>query len=124
MDYPVTAFEDDKALGGRLRGSLQGLVLEQEGLVNDLSSQINKLRRERDLGVSDTVDLFIACGTELWWAIHFYEEELKDATKANSITFVDTFERDLYFRPVIAYGVPAAVHLRRSDTFWWNQYDD
>lgn len=123
MDYPVLAFEPVKGLRGRLR-TMPGLVLQQEGLVNDLSTLVNRLRRERDYGVSDVIDLVVACEEELWWSIHFNESHLLDSTKANSITFVESYERDLFTEAELAYGTPVAFHTRRADIFWWNQYDE
>ena len=123
MDYPVLAFEPVKGLRERLR-TLPGLVLQQEGLVNDLSTLVNRLRRERDYGVSDVIDLVVACEEELWWSIHFNESHLLDSTKANSITFVDSYERDLFTESELAYGTLVAFHTCRADIFWWSDNDD
>ena len=112
-EYPITAVEDDKGLTARLRGGL-GLVLEQEGLVNDLSFHVNRLRRDREYHVSREVELVVACGIELWWAIHFNRDSLMEAVKATSIRFVPEFERDLFYRANLSYNIPVALHTQHT----------
>ncbi|QIG57868.1 hypothetical protein SEA_PAULODIABOLI_173 [Microbacterium phage PauloDiaboli] len=110
-EYPITAFEDEKGLSARVRGGL-ALSLEQEGLVNDLSFHVNRLRREREYHVRREAELVIACGPELWWAIYFNEAALLESTKTSKIVFVDHFERDLFYQAKLSFNIPVALHTR------------
>ena len=115
MDYPVLCFVDSPRLSRALRDSPVGVVLEYEGMANDLVFHINRLRRERDYGVSDVIDIVVACGEELWWAIHWNRDEILKRTKAEDLTFTLDFERDLYYTGSVGSAqtpIPFALHSR------------
>ena len=86
-EYPITALEDTHDQVKKLRSGV-GLVLNQEGLVNDLSYHVNRHRRDMDYGVSDRITLELAVSPEVWWAIHFNESELKRKTLTKHIRFL------------------------------------
>lgn len=64
-----------------------GLILQQEGLLNDTVSLVNKLRNSKDLYVRDKIDLNLYCGFELGWSLLTHFDSLVSRTKSNSVTF-------------------------------------
>lgn len=63
-----------------------GKVLIQEGVTNDLSFLVNRLRREHQLNVSDNIHLEIVAGAEVSWAIYWNLGELMASTKTSQLT--------------------------------------
>lgn len=100
-DYPKTFFTDKPDAGKKLRTGT-GLVLQQEGLVNDLSVLINRHRRDKEYNVSDYIVLHLAVSPEVWWAIHFNESELFRKTLSTGIVFYEqlTAEQEAEFTAV------------------------
>lgn len=90
-EYPKTFFADKPDAGAKLRTGT-GLILQQEGLVNDLAFHVNRHRREMEYNVSDYIVLHLAVSLEVWWAIYFNESELLRKTLTTRIAFHDMFE--------------------------------
>ncbi len=117
LSYPVLALEDRDGLRAAMRAASHGLVLEQEGLCNDLTFHINRVRRERDYGVSDRILTVLGVGAELWWAIHFNKETILAATKSVDILCITNPELDLFYRADLGSkhtSQPVLIHTRRA----------
>lgn len=114
--YPIYAMTDPPELHRELRSTSVGAILEQEGAVNDLIFHINRLRREREYSVTDVIEIVVACGEELWWAIHWNRITLLDRCVADRIIFVGAFEPDLFTTATVGSpkaSMNVAFHSRR-----------
>jgi isoleucyl-tRNA synthetase len=63
--------------------------LKQEGLVRDIVSRIQGLRKERELGYSDRIALKIGAGSELRRAAERFESYIRDETLATAFELVE-----------------------------------
>ncbi|MEJ0070346.1 MAG: DUF5915 domain-containing protein [Pseudomonadota bacterium] len=63
--------------------------LKQEGLVRDIVSRIQGLRKERDLGYSDRIALKIGAGAELRQAAERFKTFICDETLATAFELVE-----------------------------------
>jgi len=101
---PVTLGADDVLIEVKARdtfgaaGSAAAVValsseidedLKQEGLVRDIVSRIQGLRKERDLGYSDRIALKIGAGAELRRAAERFEGYIRDETLATAFELVE-----------------------------------
>lgn len=64
-----------------------GVILRQEGFANDVSTFINRSRKNAGCGVSDQVRVRINCGQELGWALVHNLERLMRNTNAIDFEF-------------------------------------
>lgn len=64
-----------------------GMVLVSEGLANDVTTFINRSRRNAGCGVSDNVKVRIDCGETLGWAIVWSLDKVMRNTKTVHIDF-------------------------------------
>jgi isoleucyl-tRNA synthetase len=101
---PVTLGADDVIIEVKARdtfgaaGSASAVValsseidddLKQEGLVRDIVSRIQGLRKERDLGYSDRIALKIGAGVELRQAAERFKSYICDETLATAFELVE-----------------------------------
>lgn len=94
-EFPITALEDTPEQVEKIRSRPIGLVLQQEGLVNDLSYHVNQHRRTMNYDVSDRIVLKLAVSPEVWWAIHFNKANFMRKTLTDEIVFLPVIEESL-----------------------------
>lgn len=77
-----TEISDDPQFVATVRSSV---VLQQEGLANDLAYFVNRHRKGQGYSVTDNITLYLGVSEEVWWALHYNYEEFTENVKATSV---------------------------------------